>query len=342
MTRTIFLIILSLAVTSVAAQNKQKQIEAQQRLIELAKEVWKCFPTECMITSDGDMDKFMFCTQQPRHLFRPTLIDSLNVAFAEAIPTTTYASAMKYNRLDNSKDSISYTMTWDKLLSKNHTKEYVAGNHDLPSRLYSNHASEAIYDNMNDSIFLWIVLPHRKSRQIRYDISGLDSMLEDVKKTYPTTHQKVKFPKDPTLKGDKYVISCNADSVFDVLSQYVLRDYWYEDRPMMAIDYYTKNAHSRNHSGQEMQLLLYDSEHICNDRYIEFVVCADKLLLLDLKNMHDYSNWYQYLYPNTEHYPAFTPIDWIQKLEPELYRLDEERYQQRIKVSVKKHESIKQ
>jgi hypothetical protein len=167
-------------------------------------------------------------------------------------------------------------------------------------------------------------------------------MLEDVKKTYPTTHQKVKFPKDPTLKGDKYVISCNADSVFDVLSQYVLRDYWYEDRPMMAIDYYTKNAPSRNHSGQEMQLLLYDSEHICNDRYIEFVVCADKLLLLDLKNMHDYSNWYQYLYPNTEHYPAFTPIDWIQKLEPELYRLDEERYQQRIKVSVKKHESIKQ
>ena len=330
MKRTVFLIILMSAVTSLAAQNKQREVETQQRLIELAKEVWKCFPTECMITSDGDMDKFLFCTQQPRHLFRPTLIDSLNVAFAEAIPTTTYASAMKYNRLDNSKDSISYTMTWDKLLSKDHTKEYVAGNQDLPSRLYSNHASEAIYDNMNDSIFLWIALPYRKNRQIRYDISGLDSMLEDVKKTYPTTHQKVKFPKDSTLKGDKYVISCNADSVFDVLSQYVLRDYWYEDRPMMAIDYHTKNAPSRNHSGQEMQLLLYDSEHLCNDRYIEFVVCADKLLLLDLNNLHDYSNWYQFLPPNTEHYPVYSPMDWIQKLEPELYQFDQDVCRQRF------------
>lgn len=318
-----------MAVTSLAAQDKQKQIVAQQRLIDLAKEVWKCFPTECRITSDGYMDKFMFCTQQPRHLFRPSLIDSLNIAFAEAIPTATYASVMKQKLLSSGKDSISYTMSWDKLSSKDNTKEYVAGTHYMPSRIYSILVAEAIYDNMNDSIFLWIVLPHRKARQIRYDISGLDSMLEVVKKTYPTTHQKVKFPKDPTLKGDKYVISCNADSVFDVLSQYALRNYWYEDRPMMAIDYLTKNAPSHLQKGQEMQLLLYDSEHLCNDRNIVFVVCADKLLLLDLKNMHDYSNWYQYLYPNTEHYPAFTPIDWIQKLEPELYRLDEERYLQR-------------
>lgn len=338
MNRIIFLIILILTVTSLAAQDKQKQIAAQQRLIELAKEVWKCFPTECMITSDGDMDKFMFSTQQSRHLFRPTLIDSLNMAFAEAIPTATYASVLKRKMISSGKDSISYTMTWDKLLSKDHTKEYVAGNHDLPSRLYSNHASEAIYDNMNDSIFLWIALPYRKNRQIRYDISGLESMLEKVKKAYPSKHQKVKFPKDPTLKGDKYVITCNADSVFDVLSQYVLRNYWYEDRPMMAIDYLIKNAPSRNHSGQAMQLLLYDSEHLCNDRYIEFVVCADKLLLLDMNNLHDYSNWYQFLPPNTEHYPAYSPMDWIQKLEPELYRLDEERYLQHMNASTKKPE----
>jgi len=38
----------------------------------------------------------------------------------------------------------------------------------------------------------------------------------------------------------------------------------------------------------------------------------------------------------------WSPHDWIEKLEPELLRLDKERYQQRIKVSVKKHESIKQ
>ena len=329
MKRTIFLIILILTVTSLAAQDKQKQIAAQQRLIELAKEVWKCFPTECQILSMGQIDAFEFGVELPKKQFRPSLIDSMNVAFAEAIPTTTYASAMKYNRIDNGKDSISYTMTWDKLSTKDPRMELIADHHYLPQRQSTNHRAEAIFDNRNDSVLISIELPYQKARQERYDISGFESLLEEVKKAYPSKHQKVKFPNDPTLKGDKYVITCNADSVFDVLSQYVLRNYWYEDRPMMAIDYLIKNAPSRNHSGQAMQLLLYDSEHLCNDRYIEFVVCADKLLLLDMNNLHDYSNWYQFLPPNTEHYPAYSPMDWIQKLEPELYRLDEERYLQR-------------
>jgi hypothetical protein len=331
-----------MAVTSLAAQNKQREVETQQRLIELAKEVWKCFPTECDISSMGDMDNFWFDVKLPEKLFRPSLIDSLNVAFAEAIPTTTYASAMKYNRLDNGKDSISYTMTWDKLSTKDSRMEPIADHHFLPQKqYYTSHPAEAVFDNMNDSVFLWIALPHRKARQERYDISGFESMLDAVKKAYPNKHQKVKFPDDPTLKGNKYVITCNADSVFEVLSQYVLRHYWYEDSPMIAISY-IKNGRSHTYNGQEMQLLLYDSEHICNDRYIEFVVCGDKLLLLDLKNMHDYSNEYQYYPPNTEHVPAYPPMDWIEMLEPELRQLDYERFLQRMNASMKKHEPIKQ
>ena len=330
-----------MAVTSLAAQDKQRQAEAQQRLIELAKEVWKCFPTECDISSMGDLDNFWFIVKLPKKLFRPSLIDSLNVAFAEAIPTTTYASAMKYNRLDNGKDSLSYTMTWDKF-TKDSRMEPIADHHFLPQKqYYTSHPAEAVFDNLNDSVFLWIALPHRKARQERYDISGFESMLEEVKKAYPNKHQKVKFPDDPTLKGDKYVITCNADSVFDVLSEYVLRHYWYEDSPMIAIDY-CKDGGSHTYDGQEMQLLLYDFEHICNDRYIEFVVCANKLLLLDLKNMHESSDWNHIGFPlDKDHFQAYPPMDWIEMLEPELYRLDEERYLQRMNASTKKHEPTK-
>ena len=324
MKRTVFLIILTLAIDSLAAQNKQREVEVQQRLIELAKEVWKCFPTECDLTSMGDMDRFGFGVKLPKKLFRPSLLDSLNVAFAEAIPTTTYASAMKYNRIDNGKDSISYTMTWDKL-TKDSRMEPIADHHFLHQRQSTIHRAEAIFDNLSDSVFLWIALPHRKARQERYDISDFETMLEAVKKAYPSKHQKVKFPDDPTLKGDKYVITCNADSVFDVLSEYVLRHYWFEDSPMMAICYQaeTIDPHYPMH-GQTLTLDMYSSNHSESDRYIELIVCGGKLLLLDLNNLHDYSDFYQSRYPHTDFYPAVCPIDWIRKLEPELYQFDQE------------------
>ena len=95
MIRTIFISILMMAVSSLAAQDKQRQVEAQQRLMDMAKEVWKCFPTECFLTSMGDLRLFMFDIKAPKERFRPSLLDSLNVAFAEAVPTATYASVMK-------------------------------------------------------------------------------------------------------------------------------------------------------------------------------------------------------------------------------------------------------
>lgn len=347
MKRTVFLIILMSAVTSLAAQNKQREVETQQRLIELAKEVWKCFPTECKTVSFGDLDRFYFKVKLPKKRFRPSLVDSLNVAFAEAVPTAKYVSAIKYTKIDNGEDSLSYTMTWNDNMPNGHSTILISSaksHHILPSTTTSNF-NLALLDNMNDSIFLSLDLPHRKDRQPRYDISDFELMLEDVKKTYPATHQKVKFPQDglPTLKGNKYVISCNADSVFQVLSQYVLRNYWYENRPMIAIDYDAETTSSYGvYSPSMMHLLLFSSDHLDNERSIELTVCADKLLLLELDNMHDNPDHYQYLSQGEIPRAVWSPHNWIQMLEPELLRLDEERYQQRMKVSVKKHESIKQ
>ncbi|MBO4451215.1 MAG: hypothetical protein J5770_02235 [Bacteroidaceae bacterium] len=323
-----------MAVTSLAAQDKQRQAEAQQRLIELAKEVWKCFPTECDITSGGDMDRFYLGAKLPQKRFRPSLIDSLNVAFAEAIPTATYASAMKYNRLDNGKDSISYTMTWNDFMPNGHStilRPPVANHHILPFTVTSNF-NLALFDKLNDSIFFYVDLPHRKNRQTRYDISDFELMLEDVKKAYPSKHQKVKFPREgfPTLKGDKYVITCNADSMFHVLSQYVLRHYWYENCPMIAINYEEENASGYDVYGPSMHLLLFSSDHLDNERSIEFTVCADKLLLLELNNMHDKPDLYQYLSQGEVPPALWSPSDWIQKLEPELYQYDQDVRRQRF------------
>ena len=94
MIRTIFISILMMAVSSLAAQDKQRQVEAQQRLMDMAKEVWKCFPTECGIF-EGDLNRFEYATKVPKERFRPSLLDSLNAALAEAVPTATYASVMK-------------------------------------------------------------------------------------------------------------------------------------------------------------------------------------------------------------------------------------------------------
>ena len=89
MIRTIFISILMMAVSSLAAQDIQRQVEAQQRFMDIAKEVWKCFPTECGIFDMGDLNRFEYATKVPKERFRPSLLDSLNAALAEAVPTAT-------------------------------------------------------------------------------------------------------------------------------------------------------------------------------------------------------------------------------------------------------------
>ena len=322
MIRTIFISILMMAVSSLAAQDKQRQVEAQQRLMDMAKEVWKCFPTECFLTSMGDLRLFMFDIKAPKERFRPSLLDSLNVAFAEAVPTATYASVMKCGDKYFDEDTVSYTLTWDKI-EPNRTvlQPALMDRHYLPStteavskKAYIHYNTEVCFDNYNDSISLHVWLHRKNELKGHYDIAGFDSLLAEVKSKYPSTRQKVKFPDDPSSKGEKYVITCNADSVLQVLSQYAIQNYWYEDRPMIAIDY-VRESNDEALQPQQLCLYLFTAEHRVGDRMIELVVCDGKLLLLDLENLHDYKG--------IEIFPA-PPMGWISKLEPELYQRDQE------------------
>lgn len=333
MIRTIFISILMMAVTSLAAQDKQRQVEAQQRLMDVAKEVWKCFPTECDIFSLGDIDKFRFGVKLPKERFRPSLLDSLNVAFAEAVPTATYASVMKCGDKYFDEDTVSYTLTWDEIDPNIRTVqpkkvEY----HYLPvseEEISMSYDTEVLFDNYNDSIFLYMWLRQHKELQSQYDITGFESLLSDVKSKYPSSSQKVKFPDSfdgPTLKGEKYVITCNADSVLQVLSQYAIRNYWYEDRPMITIDYSKEwtNPQALIH-GQQLRLCLFTSEYQITNRMIELVVCGGKLLLLELENQHDKPD----MNPREGYVGSWFTDDWLSKLEPELYQRDQEERRQR-------------
>ena len=336
MIRTIFISILMMAVSSLAAQDKQRQVEAQQRLMDIAKEVWKCFPTECFLTSMGDLRLFMFDIKAPKERFRPSLLDSLNVAFAEAVPTATYASVMKCGDKYFDEDTVSYTLTWDKI-EPNRTvlQPALMDRHYLPStteavskKAYIHYNTEVCFDNYNDSISLHVWLHRKNELKGHYDIAGFDSLLAEVKSKYPSTRQKVKFPDDPSSKGEKYVITCNADSVLQVLSQYAIQNYWYEDRPMIAIDYILE--WNDVVQAQELYLYLFTSEHRFCDRLIELVVCGGKLLLLDLENQHDYEYPEKFISSNSYSLSFYPPMDWIKILEPELYQRDlEERLARR-------------
>lgn len=336
MIRTIFISILMMAVSSLAAQDNQRQVEAQQRLMDIAKEVWKCFPTECFLTSMGDLRLFMFDIKAPKERFRPSLLDSLNVAFAEAVPTATYASVMKCGEKYFDEDTVSYTLTWDKI-EPNRTvlQPALMDRHYLPStteavskKAYIHYNTEVCFDNYNDSISLHVWLHRKNELKGHYDIAGFDSLLAEVKSKYPSTRQKVKFPDDPSSKGEKYVITCNADSVLQVLSQYAIQNYWYEDRPMIAIDYILE--WNDVVQAQKLYLYLFTSEHRFCDRLIELVVCGGKLLLLDLENQHDYEYPEKFISSNRYSLSFYPPMDWIKILEPELYQRDlEERLARR-------------
>ena len=319
MIRTIFISILMMAVTSLAAQDKQRQVEAQQRLMDVAKEVWKCFPTECDVASDGELELYSFGIKVPKERFRPSLLDSLNVAFAEAITTATYASVMKCGKKYYDEDTVSYTLTWDKIEPNDTILGVIVDHHYSPSsEYYVANRTEALLDNYNDSIFFVLNLWQQKKRQGQYDFAGFDSLLIDVKSKYPSTCKKVKFPDDwlSTLKGEEYVITCNADSVLQVLSQYAIRNYWLENLTMIDIRYQPEILFFPPY-GQQLMLTLYGTKYHANDRYINLVVCDGKLLLLDLENLHDTLD-------KNDGDQSWEPLDWLSKLEPELYQRDQE------------------
>lgn len=203
MIRTIFISILMMAVSSLAAQDNQRQVEAQQRLMDMAKEVWKCFPTECFIISMGDLGLFQFDIKAPKERFRPSLIDSLNVAFAEAVPTATYASVMKCGDKHFDEDTICYTLTWDKIEPNRTVLQPSIDHHYLPTtaeyvskKISIGYDTEVCFDNYNDSILLSLWFPRKNELKGHYDIAGFDSLLAEVKSKYPSTRQKVKFPSD--------------------------------------------------------------------------------------------------------------------------------------------------
>ena len=82
-------------------------VSAQQKIEEMAKEIWRNFPTECEV----NYSTFLSLTlKTPIKKVRPSLVDSLEAAFISESHTADYVSMVK--RDEDNGCSMNYTLLW--------------------------------------------------------------------------------------------------------------------------------------------------------------------------------------------------------------------------------------
>lgn len=85
-------------------------INAQKAITEVAKKVWKEYPKECTAIKKRVVNIWVDNLSAPLSSMRPSLIDSVEAAFIEAIPSANLVSVSRSRNGD--KETLNYTLAF--------------------------------------------------------------------------------------------------------------------------------------------------------------------------------------------------------------------------------------
>ena len=268
-------------------------ISAQQKIEEMAKEIWRNFPTECDMMASGG---YRFNTILPVNLVRESLLDSLKAAFNAEIPNATYVAVVKHHiymaHPSNMSDTLSYTLGWGGInegyLQQSHKEEpNERGRSVFPFSPFF-----ATLDIVNDMLFFQYAHEFNSGVGIdwrRYNPSGFDALLNQIKSLPKVRKKKVKFPE--TAFGYEYIVSQDADSLYRRIGQFLIQDYFNGNKP----EYFRYPLQHKYTSFYEDQCYL----DFGNGRKVEICVRHDNLLILDVDGSGT-DDWQKMLEPELD------------------------------------------
>ena len=184
---------------------------AQAKLYDVAVELMKNYPKEWDGFNEGCL---AFEVVVPLNRVRPSLIDSIEVAFASETAKADYTSVVR--KQDVGRPYLSYVVGWEYNGDFNTNRL----GHEFPYM-----GSYGVFDTLDDTMRVQMFINHistyapmkSDSKPRLTDIKGVDELFDRLQQTYPAKKRKVEFVEGNRVDnaaGYDYTIDCNADSVY--------------------------------------------------------------------------------------------------------------------------------
>lgn len=254
---------------------------AQAKLYDVAVELMKNYPKEWDGFNEGCL---AFEVVVPLNRVRPSLIDSIEVAFACETAKADYTSVVR--KQDVGRPYLSYVVGWEYNGDFNTNRL----GHEFPYM-----GSYGVFDTLDDTMRVQMFINHistytpmkSDSKPRLTDIKGVDELFDRLQQTYPAKKRKVEFVEGNRVDnaaGYDYTIDCNADSVYAEIYKYMI---WH------FCEHFTDHAYFI-HSPKEYGGRIKIKHHEGGTRRIEILVYQDKLHWLDIKGSMNFDapfNW---------------------------------------------------
>ena len=227
-------------------------ISAQKAITEVAKKVWKEYPKECTAIKKRVVNIWVDNLSAPLSSMRPSLIDSVEAAFIEAIPSANLVSVSRSRNGD--KETLNYTLAFGArgAMSTSGPHAFISqGGKYLFSP--SSHEGMAAFDNLDDKFFFSVDIIGENSvkykdlcfsEDVSYDISALEDKLLQLQKKYHTKTKRMKLKGNDEYQCDMvatiYEIKCDGGCVFDELYDFVIDEYVMRDKGMVDVTHHAK------------------------------------------------------------------------------------------------------
>lgn len=257
-------------------------VSAQQAIAEVAKKVCKEFPRECRLWLSYGNQFSIGDLSLPLNRVRPSLIDSIQMAFVKEIPSAHLVGVV--NRRNGDKDSLNYSLYW-----YHHGETDTLSNHIEPGGW----AHSALFDNLDDKFYFSVDLldlgngktinERCYSKDMAYDISAFEDRLTQLRKQYPTKTKTLKLKGNEKYQCDisahRYEIKCDASRVFAELYDFVLDEYVVQHNGLIDIEHYSNRDYFNMSTYQYVDDPTWPSER---DRCIGVWCENNKLIVIDI------------------------------------------------------------
>lgn len=291
-------------------------------LVRLAKSIWWHFPKADkvnynykgrLIVNENGLE---FRLLIPTDSLSSSLKDSIEMILSREQVHATIASVTR--DIGQNGDSLSYTLAWVHGRQQQGVSTVTERQPGSVPSIYG--FAVVTFDVFNRHAFFSSRFDNIKAhfgleepQQKVYDVTGLDDLLNGLKRQYKTKKKKVIFTADDNWStgiGYEYVLDCDAEKVYDTIRSYVGHEYLMKHTPLVSFKYY--------YDTDMMTITLFKlvneqdggrTQNKQQDREIQICSRNGKLLIIDITNQNDrnapcsiFSLWDALLEGQDDHY----------------------------------------
>lgn len=258
----------------------------QERIRELAREMWNTYPTECVVAH------IHFFLHLPKRMVDESLLNRTEDIFSQSISSADRVSVVKDPT--SSEVSLSYQLFWDQVVENGQSSYSLEniGAHKIPEWI----TEGAIFEVSHDSIYFAYIKPIFS--KWNDDLSEFESFAKETIRPYKYKTKPFRFlfdKADEEISGTEYIVKCHADSICRLLGKYAMQEYWFTtDNSEINVTYRPQyNSTYTPYSNPYLSLLLYDTDPITYRKIFVKPVSNEQLMIVDVKSntskaLHDY------------------------------------------------------